>query len=108
MGELVAEAKLIALFNDEKKTDVRPISIGCCLRRLLTKAYSSRTRSRIKVLVQDTQLGVLKAGYEIRVHVMCTLCQEAAQHGEGILLLDFANAFNTVDRNLMILLVAKD
>ena len=87
---------------------MRPISIGCSLRRLLTKAYCSRTRSRIKALVQDTQLGVLKAGYEIGVHAMRTLCQEAAQHGEGILLLDFANAFNTVDRNLMMSLTAKD
>ena len=58
--------------------------------------------------MQDTQLGVLKAGYEIGVHAMRTLCQEAAQHGEGILLLDFANAFNTVDRNLMMSLTAKD
>ena len=108
LGELVAEAKLIALFKDEKKIDVRPISIGCSLRRLLTKAYCSKTRSRIKALVQNTQLGVLKAGYEIGVHAMRTLCQEAAQQGEGILLLDFANAFNTVDRNLIMSLVAKN
>ena len=39
---------------------------------------------------------------------MRSLCQEASDNGEGILLLDFANAFNTVDRNLMISLTAKD
>ena len=31
LGELVAEAKLIALFKDKKKIDVRPISVGCSL-----------------------------------------------------------------------------
>ena len=107
LGELVAEAKLIALYKDKKKIDVRPISVGCSLRRLLTKAYCSRTRVRINALVKETQLGVLKAGYEIGVHAMRSLCQEASDNGEGILLLDFANAFNTVDRNL-ISLTAKD
>ena len=32
LGELAAESKLIALFKDERKEDVRPISIGCPLR----------------------------------------------------------------------------
>ena len=65
LGELVAEAKLTALSKDAKKIDVRPIIIGCSLRGHLTKAYCSRTRSRIKALVQDTQPGVLKTGYKI-------------------------------------------
>ena len=108
LGELVAESKLIALFKDDKKIDVRPISVGCSLRRLLTKAYCSRTRARVNALVKDTQLGVLKAGYEIGVHAMRSLSKEASRNGEGILLLDFANAFNTVDRNLMISLASKD
>ena len=60
LGELVAQSKLIALFKDEKRIDVRPISVGCSLRRILTKAYCSRTRARIKAIVHDTQLGVLK------------------------------------------------
>ena len=50
---------------------------------------------------------VLKGGYEVGVHAMRSLRLEAAQKGEGILLLDFANAFNTVDRNLMISLAAR-
>ena len=38
---------------------------------------------------------------------MRSLSQSATQIGEGILLLVFANAFNTVDRNLMISLATK-
>ena len=107
LGELTAESKLIALFKDEKRIDVRPISVGCSLRRLLTKAYCARTRARISAIVGDTQLGVLKGGYEIGAHAMRSLSEVARSSGEGILLLDFANAFNTVDRNLMMSLTAK-
>ena len=38
LGELTAESKLIALYKDEHRKDVRSISAGCVLRRLLTKA----------------------------------------------------------------------
>ena len=107
LGELVAESKLIALFKDERRIDVRPISVGCSMRRLLTKAYCSRTRARIKAIVEETQLGVLKGGYEIGVHAMRSLYSSAQRNGMAILLLDYANSFNTVDRNLMISLAAK-
>ena len=60
LGKLAAESKLIALYKDESQTDVRPISIGCALRRLLTKAYCSKIRIRISHIVSKTQLGVLK------------------------------------------------
>ena len=78
-GELAAESKLIALFKDERKVDVRPISIGCPLRRLLTKAYCNKIRTEIKRIVSPTQLGVLKGGYEIGVHAMRELAQQQKQ-----------------------------
>ena len=31
LGELVAESQLIALYKDDKRKDVRPISVGCAL-----------------------------------------------------------------------------
>ena len=45
---------------------------------------------------------MLKAGYEIGVHAMRGLAERAKQNGWVIMLLDFANAFNSVDRNLML------
>ena len=38
---------------------------------------------------------------------MRSIARGDCKKGEGILLLDFANAFNTVDRNLMMSLTAK-
>ena len=107
LGELAAESKLIALFKDERKEDVRPISIGCPLRRLLTKAYCNKIRTEITRIVSPSQLGVLKGGYEIGVHAMRALAQQAETNGDAILLLDFENTFSTADRDLMISLSAK-
>ena len=106
LGELVAESQLIALFKDKKKKDVRPVRVGCALSRLLKRAYCAQIRALISAHVQDTQIGVMKGGYEVGVHAMRWLISQAKILGEVIILLDFANAFNTVNRNLMLRLIA--
>ena len=106
LGELVAESQLIALYKDENRKDVRPVSVGCSLRRLLTRAYCAQIREIITSHVEATQIGVLKGGYEIGIHSMRELARKASKKGWVVVLLDFANAFNTVDRNLMLRLVA--
>ena len=106
LGELVAESHLIALYKDDKRKDVRPVSVGCSLRRLLTRAYCAQIRGIITSHVEATQLGVLKGGYEVGVHAMRDLARQAKKEGWIILLLDFKNAFNTVNRNLMLRLIA--
>ena len=106
LGELVAESNLIALYKDDKRRDVRPVSVGCSLRRLLTRAYCAQVRGIISSHVEATQLGVLKGGYEIGVHAIRELVIQAKKNGWVVILLDFANAFNTVDRNLMLRLIA--
>ena len=81
MGELVAESQLIALWKDAAKTDVRPVGVGCALRRLLTRAYCIQTRAKIIEHVQESQLGVLKGGYEVGVHSMRELATRAKEDG---------------------------
>ena len=39
----------------------------------------------------------MKGGYEVGVHAMRELSVQARKSGMVIMLLDFANAFNTVD-----------
>ena len=48
----------------------------------------------------------MKGGYEIGIHSMREHAKRAAKTGEVVLLLDFQNAFNSVDRNLMLRLCA--
>ena len=102
LGELVAESQLIALYKDNSKMDVRPFGIGCALRRLLTRAYCAKTRDKIIAHCRESQLGLLKGGYEVGVHAMRELAKQAKLSGWVIMLLDFANAFNSVDRNLLL------
>ena len=48
-------------------------------------------------------MGTKRAGYEIGVHVARALAKKCSLSLiEAILLLDFENAFNTVDRNLIL------
>jgi len=102
LGELVAETQLIALYKDSSKIDVRPVGIGCALRRLLTRAYCSKSKEKIMAHCRESQLGLLKGGYEVGVHAMRELAKQAKVSKWVIMLLDFANAFNTVDRNLLL------
>ena len=90
-GELVAESQLIALYKDESHMDVRPIGVGCSLRRLLTRAYCSEIQSQIVAHVRGSQLGVLKGGYEVGVHAMRELTIQAKKNGWVVMLLYFAN-----------------
>ena len=53
LGELVAMCKLIALWKDDKKTDVRPVRIARALRRLLTRAYTGQVR--VGIAEEDSQ-----------------------------------------------------
>ena len=57
-------------------------------------------------LVGKYQLGVMKGGYETRVHVMRALAQRCVKYGHVILLIDFKNAFNACSRSLLIKLAA--
>ena len=44
----------------------------------------------------------MKGGYEVGIRAMKQLSAQARESGLVIMLLDFANAFNTIDRNLML------
>ena len=77
------------------------------VRCLLTKAYCSKVRARISQGISGTQLGVLNGGYEIGIHSMRALAAKAKTNGDAILLLDFANAFNSVYRSLLNSLTAR-
>ena len=80
LGELVAEAKLIALFKDDKKIDVRPIIIGGSLRCLLTYIVAGQgriSRPSYRIPNQESSKPVKRLGF--------TKCAPSAtkQHNMG-------------------------
>ena len=69
-------------------------------------AYCAGIKVNIIEHVPESQLcSYGKRGYVIGVHAMRELAVQAEKNGWVIMLLDFSNAFNTVDRNLMLRLV---
>ena len=80
-GRLTAAGRLIGLYKNAERVDVRPVCVGDALRRLLCKAYTSNLREKLKALVGDHQLGVLQRGYEIGVHALRELASQCIATG---------------------------
>ena len=87
-----------------KKVDgsIRPIAVGCTLRRLVAKAACFAVKESTSGLFVPTQLGFgVSRATEATVHA--TRCYvDNLQPGQGILKLDFINAFNTIHRDSML------
>ena len=98
----MASARLIGFWKDESKTKVRPIAIGDARRRLLIRAVVTVARGAVADVVDDHQLGLQLGGFEVGCHAMRTWTKICEETGECIFLLDYRNAFNSTDRNLML------
>ena len=98
-------SRLIPIYKDWKTNDVRPVASGSSVRRLLGRALADKIRKRVEKLTQDHQLGLKRTGYEIGIHAARHLAKRSRLSGKVILLLDFENAFNRVDRALLLDLV---
>ena len=69
------------------------------------RALAEKIRRRVEGLTEDHQLGLKRTGYEIGIHSARYLAKRCQLSGLVILLIDFENAFNRVDRNLLLELV---
>jgi hypothetical protein len=83
---------------------IRPIAIGEFMRRLTSKVAISQNKDAIKAHFGSLQVGVgVKNGAEAAVHAVAQVVKEFGHDGSlGCLKLDFQNAFNCIDRALML------
>ena len=93
-------ANLVAL--RKKAGGVRPIAVGCTLRRLAAKYASMQVREQMGEFLQPIQLGYgVKLGAEAAVHAARRFLGSLPSD-QLLLKLDFANAFNTLRRDKML------
>ena len=92
-------ANLTALIKRDGR--IRPIAVGCTLRRLVAKVASNRVRDDMALLFAPSQLGYgIKRGAEAAVHA-ARLFLRTLIGDHVVVKLDF-NAFNSVRRDKML------
>ena len=98
-------ATLIAL--GKKDGGVRPIAVGCTLRRLASKCACNSVKQAMAALLAPHQLGFsIPLGAEAAVHATRVYLQDMPDH-HLLLKLDFRNAFNSLRRDKMLLAVCE-
>jgi len=104
-----AGARLVALPKFCSKSgqlvDLRPVAVGESLRRLAGKVLCARAKSTVTVLLQGVkQFGVgIPGGGEAIVHAVRQWHTRQQESDDAVaLLLDFTNAFNQVERDVIL------
>ena len=94
-----AEHRCVLCALSKKDGGIRPIAVGCTLRRLVAKAACSAVRDRVAGQLAPLQLGFgMKQGAEAAAHA--TRCYiNNLSPGEAFLKIDFTNAFNAISRD---------
>ena len=96
-------ASLVAL--RKKDGGIRPIAVGCTLRRLAAKCASVHAVKVLPGLLAPRQLGVgVSRGVEAAVHAARIFLRDL-QSDQVMMKVDFRNAFNSVRRDKMLLAV---
>ncbi|MGZ6209896.1 MAG: reverse transcriptase domain-containing protein, partial [Syntrophales bacterium] len=104
----LAGANLTAL--NKKGGGIRPIAVGCTLRRATSRAVAIIIRKEAAGILAPTQVGVaISGGAEAIVEAVRSL-ERAHEKDENFMIFqaDFKNAFNSVSRAAFITAVEKD
>jgi hypothetical protein len=102
LGEFIASAPLTPLIKPGG--GIRPIAVGTVWRRLVSKVGASMIGHSIENYLNDLQFGVgIPGGGEAILHAVNRFIEDrGGEEGLSMLLVDFKNAFNLVDREVML------
>jgi len=99
-------ASLCAL--NKKDGGIRPIAVGCTLRRLVAKTASKVVQEKMAAKMAPIQLGFgVKHGTEAAAHAARRFLDSMIP-GQALLKLDFANAFNALSRDELLRTIHDD
>ena len=96
LGALLA-SRLVPL---DKSPGVRPIGVGEVLRRIMGKVVMSVTKPDVVKASAKSQMCGHQSGSEAAIHAMKKMFDN--QHTDAVLLVDAANAFNSLNRNVFL------
>ncbi|GJW24930.1 putative reverse transcriptase domain-containing protein [Tanacetum coccineum] len=102
LGEYIASAPLTPLVKPGG--GIRPIAVGTVWRRLVSKVSATMVGHSLDGYLDDLQYGVgVSGGGEAILHAVNRLVEDRGDDvGLSMLLVDFQNAFNLVDRKVML------
>ena len=95
--EALMASRLVPL---DKNPGLRPIGVGEVLRRIAGKIVMSITKEDVVRASSKAQMCGRKAGSEAAIHAMKEMFE--AEQSEAVLLVDAANAFNSVNRQALL------
>ncbi|GKC32182.1 putative reverse transcriptase domain-containing protein, partial [Tanacetum coccineum] len=102
LGEYIASAPLTPLVKSG--CSIRPIAVGIVWRRLVSKVCATMIGHSLDTYLNDLQFGFgVSGGGEAILHAVNRLSEDRSDDiGLSMLLVDFKNAFNLVDREAML------
>jgi hypothetical protein len=107
----LAGANLSGLFKDEKHIDIRPIAVGCVIRRLVAKMAIKKIKSEIPKYFLPFQTGEgLVSATEVTIHSIRSVISDFQKRKVKdcvLLKIDAMNAFNEIKRKVMLQEVLK-
>jgi hypothetical protein len=99
--DLFCGARLIPIAK--KPSGIRPIAVGETLRRLAAKCLVEKHQAAVIEYLEPLQLGVgVRGATEAIIHRVKEWLHSGVPADHALLLLDFSNAFNTLDRTAML------
>lgn len=87
----------------KKDGGIRPIAVGCTIRRLIPKLGCFEMREKLSSYLLPHQIGFgVKHGCEAAVHALRATIRKSRNSTKIVLKIDFKNAFNSINRDEML------